>query len=199
MKRLFDILISLILIFLFSPIIILVWLYIRIVSPGEVFYNSKRVGINNQIFLMPKFRSMKMGTPQLATHLLKKSEQYLIPGGSLIRKLSLDELPQLWSVIKGDMSLVGPRPALFNQDDLIKQRTDCGVEKIKPGITGWAQINGRNNLSWNEKFKMDIYYIENISLVLDLKILTLTFIKILKSEGVNQSKEIPMIPFNGNN
>ena len=185
MKRLFDILISLILIFLFSPIIILVWLYIRIVSPGEVFYNSKRVGINNQIFLMPKFRSMKMGTPQLATHLLKKSEQYLIPGGSLIRKLSLDELPQLWSVIKGDMSLVGPRPALFNQDDLIKQRTDCGVEKIKPGITGWAQVNGRDTISIKEKVILDCYYLQNQSFLFDLKIMFLTIENVVKRKDVS--------------
>ena len=133
---------------------------------------------------MPKFRTMLVDTPAIATHLLPNPKQFLTPVGSFLRKTSLDELPQLWSVIKGDMSFVGPRPALFNQDDLIALRTECGVEQLLPGLTGWAQVNGRDELSIHDKVKLDVEYLHKKSLLLDLKILLMTFVKVLCSEGV---------------
>ena len=136
-------------------------------------------------FKMPKFRTMLTDTPAIATHLLENPDAYLSPVGGLLRRSSLDELPQLWSVLKGDMSFVGPRPALFNQKDLIKLRNEHGVDKLLPGITGWAQINGRNLLDWDKKIEYDIWYTENISFYLDVKIFFLTIVKVLKSEGIN--------------
>jgi len=160
-------------------------IFIRLTSKGPALYWSKRVGKNNEIFLMPKFRTMYINTPQVATHLLFDPKQYLIWGGSLIRKISLDELPQLYSVIVGDMSLVGPRPALFNQNDLIALRTEKGIHHLKPGVTGWAQINGRDELSISKKVEVDEYYLRNISLSLDLKIILLTVVKVLGMKGVS--------------
>lgn len=185
MKRLFDLLLCIILTIIFSPILILSILAVRLTSKGPAIYWSKRVGIDNKIFLMPKLRSMRIDTPQVATHLLANSGDFLTPIGSFIRKSSLDELPQLWSVLTGDMSFVGPRPALFNQDDLIELRTKAGVHKIKPGITGWAQINGRDEIEIPLKVKLDEYYLNNQTLVLDFKILVGTIFRVMKSQGVS--------------
>lgn len=147
-------------------------------------YWSDRVGQGNRIFKMPKFRSMRLDTPAVATHLLSNPDAYLTPIGSFLRKTSLDELPQLWSILKGDMSFVGPRPALFNQDDLISLRTQYGVHELVPGLTGWAQVNGRDELPIPEKVKMDVEYLQRQSSLFDLKILWLTFLKVIRSEGV---------------
>ncbi len=163
---------------------ILIALCIRLTSRGPALHWSKRIGQNNKMFSMPKFRTMLLETPQVATHLLQNSKSYLTPVGSFLRKTSLDEFPQLWSVIVGDMSLVGPRPALFNQDDLVSLRTSKGIEKLKPGVTGWAQINGRDDLPIPIKVDFDYQYLLKSSLVFDLKILFLTAIKVLKTDGV---------------
>ena len=184
MKRLFDLVLSLFLLVLLGPIMTLTALLVRLTSPGPIFHWSKRIGIQNQIFLMPKFRSMKINTPQLATHLLTNSESFLTPIGSFIRKTSLDELPQIFSVIAGDMSFVGPRPALFNQDDLIALRTEKNVHLIQPGITGWAQINGRDELPIPLKVSFDEFYLNNRSLVFDIKIILLTAYKVIKRDGI---------------
>ena len=157
---------------------------VKLTSKGPVFYWSDRVGINNTIFRMPKFRTMRIETPAVATHLLENPDEYLTPIGIFLRRFSLDELPQLWSVMKGYMSLVGPRPALYNQDDLIALRTEKGIHKIIPGITGWAQINGRDDLPIPIKVGYDEYYLKNRSFSFDIKILFLTLFKTVKSEGV---------------
>lgn len=167
-----------------SPILALICLLIKLDDQGPALYWSKRVGKLNKLFLMPKFRSMKLNTPQVATHLLTNPDQHLTTIGKFLRKSSLDELPQLWSVFIGDMSVVGPRPALFNQDDLISLRTQKSIESLKPGITGWAQINGRDDISIQAKVELDEYYLKNHSLFLDFKIIGLTFFKVLKKEGV---------------
>jgi O-antigen biosynthesis protein WbqP len=159
-------------------------LIVKLTSKGPVFYWSDRVGINNTIFRMPKFRTMRIETPAVATHLLENPDEYLTPIGIFLRKFSLDELPQLWSVMKGYMSLVGPRPALYNQDDLIALRTEKGIHKIIPGITGWAQINGRDDLPIPIKVGYDEYYLKNGSFSFDIKILFLTLFTTAKSEGV---------------
>ncbi|OUR98805.1 hypothetical protein A9Q84_05165 [Halobacteriovorax marinus] len=184
LKRIFDITFVIILLIPCSFFFLLVSLFIFMVSRGSVIHWSKRVGQKNVIFLMPKFRTMKIDTPQVATHLIKASD-YLILGGGLIRKLSLDEIPQLWSILTGKMSFVGPRPALFNQDDLIEQRTNIGVDQLVPGLTGWAQINGRDELSIQEKVKLDHEYLLNRSFLFDLKILFLTFEKVISQKSVS--------------
>lgn len=185
MNRYMEILIivslSPIIIFLFS-IISLVLLY---GTKGKIIYFSKRVGINSKIFIMPKFRTMRVDTPQLATHLLREPDQYLTFIGKFLRKSSLDELPQLISILYGDMSLVGPRPALFNQYDLINKRKSLGIDKIKPGITGWAQINGRDDISIDEKVKLDQYYLNKKNTMFDIKILFLTILKIFKFKNIS--------------
>ena len=173
-KRVFDIGLSLLAAALLWPLGLLVFVAVRLTSRGPALYWSDRVGRHNAIFRMPKFRSMRIDTPAVATHLLSNPDTYLTPIGKFIRKSSLDELPQLWSVLKGDMSLVGPRPALFNQDDLIAQRTALGVERLRPGVTGWAQINGRDELSIPDKVAYDAQYLAQQSLALDVKILFLT-------------------------
>ena len=171
MKRLFDLCLALLaLVFLLLPILV-VALMVRLTSTGPILYFSDRVGRYNRIFKMPKFRTMKLDTPAVATHLLSNPEQFLTPIGSFLRKSSLDELPQLWSILKGDMSFVGPRPALFNQDDLIALRKQYGVDKLLPGLTGWAQINGRDELPIPEKVKLDVEYMQNQSVFFDLKII----------------------------
>ena len=170
-------------IILFIPIII-VAVMVRVTSKGPILYWSQRVGKNNTIFLMPKFRSMWVDTPAVATHLLTNPETLLTPIGPFLRKSSLDELPQLWSILKGDMSFVGPRPALFNQDDLIAQRTEAGVHLLTPGLTGWAQINGRDELPIPEKVALDVEYLHRRSFIFDIKIIFLTFVKVLKKEGI---------------
>ena len=184
MKRLCDILLSCLLLFVFSIPILLIALMVKITSKGPALYPSDRVGLNNSIFKMYKFRTMKTDTPPLATHLMKNPEQYLTPVGKFLRKTSLDELPQLFNIIKGDMSFVGPRPALFNQDDLVALRTKKGIDKLVPGLTGWAQINGRDELPISVKVGFDEYYYENKSFLLDLKILLLTFVKVIRREGI---------------
>ncbi len=184
MKRLADLLLAfLAAIILLLPFII-VALLVGLTSKGPVIYWSDRVGRYNQIFKMPKFRSMLIDTPAIATHLLTNPEQYLTPVGSFLRKSSLDELPQLWSIIKGDMSFVGPRPALYNQADLIALRTEKQVHTIVPGLTGWAQINGRDELPIPQKVELDAYYLQHQSLALDITILFRTFFKVIKRDGV---------------
>lgn len=183
-KRIFDLCLSCIaLLFLFVPFL-LVWILVKMTSDGPALYWSDRVGRNNLIFKMPKFRSMSVDTPAVATHLLNNPQQFLTPIGSFLRKSSLDELPQLWSIIKGDMSFVGPRPALFNQHDLIALRTQLGVHALLPGLTGWAQINGRDELPIPDKVNLDVTYMRHQSLWFDIKIIFLTFIKVLRKDGI---------------
>jgi O-antigen biosynthesis protein WbqP len=164
---------------------LLVALAVRMTSPGPALYWSDRVGKSNAIFKMPKFRSMRIDTPAVATHLLERPEQWLTPIGSFIRKTSLDELPQLWCILKGDMSFVGPRPALFNQQDLTAVRTELGVHELVPGLTGWAQINGRDELSIDEKVRFDAEYLHKRGLGMDLMIIWRTFTQALRSQGVS--------------
>ena len=184
MKRGFDVCLALCaLLLLIVPIIIVAFL-VRITSKGSILYWSDRVGRCNHLFRMPKFRTMRVDTPAVATHLLADPEQFLTPVGSFLRKSSLDELPQLWSIIQGDMSFVGPRPALFNQDDLVALRTQYGVDKLVPGLTGWAQINGRDELPIPEKVKLDVDYLHQQSFTLDLKIILMTFLKVLRRDGI---------------
>jgi O-antigen biosynthesis protein WbqP len=184
MKRLIDLFLVLFAGLTFALPFFLVASVVKLTSAGPIFYWSKRVGRENIIFKMPKFRTMRVDTPAVATHLLPDAKQFLTPVGSFLRKSSLDELPQLWSILRGDMSFVGPRPALFNQDDLIALRTQCGVDKLLPGLTGWAQINGRDELPIPDKVKLDAEYLKNQSLFFDLKILALTFFKVLGRDGV---------------
>jgi O-antigen biosynthesis protein WbqP len=165
--------------------IMFIALAVRLTSPGSALYWSDRVGRHNRIFKMPKFRSMRIDTPAVATHLLQNPDQWLTPIGSFLRKSSLDELPQLWSILKGDMSFVGPRPALFNQDDLIALRTEKGVHELVPGLTGWAQVNGRDELPIPQKVALDAEYLQRRSLLFDLKVLWMTTLKVLLRDGVS--------------
>jgi O-antigen biosynthesis protein WbqP len=185
MKRLFDLLLAVGLGVLLLPIIIVLSLAVRLTSHGPILYWSDRIGKNNIVFKMPKFRSMRIDTPVIATHLLNNPSNFLTPIGSFLRRSSLDELPQLWSILKGNMSFVGPRPALFNQEDLIALRTKNGVNKLLPGLTGWAQVNGRDELSTTEKVKLDTDYLHCHSIFIDIKILWLTFVKVIYREGVS--------------
>jgi len=185
MKRIFDSLLVVIVIILLLIPIILTAIAVRITSKGSILYWSDRVGKNNKIFKMPKFRSMEIGTPAVATHLLDNPDSFLSPIGGFLRLSSLDELPQLFSVLKGDMSFVGPRPALYNQDDLIALRTEKGVDKLLPGITGWAQVNGRDELSIPDKVALDVEYLNRQSFWFDMKILWMTFLKVVKRDGVS--------------
>lgn len=184
-KRIFDFTGALLLLVFFLPVLLACALLVRFASPGPVIYCSRRVGRGNVIFLMPKFRTMRVDTPQVATHLMVDSSAYLTPGGALLRRTSLDELPQLWSVLRGDMSLVGPRPALFNQEDLVAMRTAAGVHVLSPGITGWAQINGRDELPLERKVELDAYYLAHRSFLFDFKILFATIGKVFKKEGIS--------------
>ena len=184
MKRVFDLVLALIASLLLLIPVSLVALVVRLTSAGPIVYWSDRVGRHNKIFKMPKFRTMRVDTPAVATHLLPDPKQFLTPVGSFLRKSSLDELPQLWSILKGDMSFVGPRPALFNQYDLIELRSRHGVDGILPGLTGWAQINGRDELPIVDKVKLDADYLQRRSLALDLRILFLTFLKVVRRDGV---------------
>jgi O-antigen biosynthesis protein WbqP len=184
MKRAFDVLLGLFALVATLIPLVLVALAVRLTSPGPVLYWSDRVGRDNRIFRMPKFRSMRIDTPAVATHLLESPASWLTPIGSFLRKSSLDELPQLWSILRGHMSFVGPRPALFNQDDLIGLRTEAGVHTLVPGLTGWAQINGRDELPIPEKVKLDAEYLQRQSLWFDLKILWMTFLKVIRRDGV---------------
>ena len=184
LKRSFDLFLAVIAaIPLLIPIVVVAVL-VRLTSKGPILYWSERIGKDNTRFMMPKFRTMRVGTPAVATHLLKNPESLLTPVGSFLRKSSLDELPQLWSILKGDMSFVGPRPALFNQDDLIAQRTEAGVHALIPGLTGWAQINGRDELPIPQKVALDAEYLKRRSFLFDLKIIVLTFLKVINKEGI---------------
>ncbi len=185
MKRLFDFLLVVIVFILLIVPIILAAIAVRITSKGGVLYWSDRIGRNNEIFKMPKFRSMLIDAPSVATHLLNNPDSHLSPIGGFLRRTSLDELPQLFSVLKGDMSFIGPRPALYNQDDLIALRTENGVDKLLPGITGWAQVNGRDELSIHDKVALDVEYLNHQSFWLDMKILWMTFLKVVKRDGVS--------------
>lgn len=184
MKRGFDLFLGGLALLMLALPLALVAMAVRVTSPGPVLYWSQRVGRNNRLFLMPKFRSMRVDTPQVATHLLTDPASYLTPIGSFLRRSSLDELPQLWSILKGDMSFVGPRPALFNQDDLIALRTSHGVHVLTPGLTGWAQINGRDELPIPVKVAFDVEYFERRSIRFDVWILWMTFVKVLRRDGV---------------
>jgi len=184
-KRIFDIFASILGLLVFILPITLIALMIKLTSGGPIIYWSDRVGKDNKIFKMAKFRTMRLDTPALATHLLTNSDIHLIPLGSFLRKSSLDELPQLWCILIGDMTVVGPRPALFNQDDLIKARTKLGIHLIKPGLTGWAQVNGRDELSIESKVKLDSEYLKRQSISFDLKIIILTILKVTRREDVS--------------
>ena len=185
MKRIFDLLLAFVAVAAMAIPILLTALLVKLTSRGPALYWSDRVGRNNTVFRMPKFRSMKTGTPPLATHLLSDASKCLTPIGAFLRKSSLDELPQLWSILVGDMSFVGPRPALFNQNDLIEMRTQAGVHRLAPGLTGWAQVNGRDELSIPDKVKLDAEYLRRQSFGFDLHILWLTFVRVLRRDGVS--------------
>ena len=185
MKRLFDIMSALGALVVFAIPMVIVFIAVKLTSPGPALYWSDRVGQDNHIFSMPKFRSMRIDTPAVATHLLTEGKSYLTPIGAFLRRASLDELPQIWSVLKGDMSVVGPRPALFNQDDLVALRTERGVHHLKPGLTGWAQVNGRDDLSIPDKVVLDGQYLDRRSFGFDLKIVWLTVLKVLAGAGVS--------------
>ena len=185
MKRIFDLLLAIVATFILAIPVVLVAMAVRLTSPGSALYWSDRVGRNNQIFKMPKFRSMQIDTPAVATHLLTNPDVYLTPIGSFLRKSSLDELPQLWSILIGDMSFVGPRPALFNQQDLIELRTQQGVHKLMPGLTGWAQVNGRDEIPIPDKVKLDAAYLRDHSIAMDIRILCMTLIKVVKRANVS--------------
>lgn len=185
MKRVIDFLLSLVGLFLLSAPMLMVAVLVKLTSKGPVLYWSDRVGVQNTLFKMYKFRTMKVDTPAVATHLMANPDVYLTPIGRFLRKTSLDELPQLFNILKGDMSFVGPRPALFNQDDLIALRTQKGIHTLVPGLTGWAQINGRDELPIPVKVDFDEYYYKNRSVLLDMKILLLTFLKVLRRDGVD--------------
>jgi O-antigen biosynthesis protein WbqP len=184
-KRAFDLVLGLVAALLLLLPILLLALAVRLNSPGPALYWSDRVGRDNRIFRMPKFRSMRIDTPEVATHLLTSPDRYITPVGRFLRKTSLDELPQLWSILKGDMSFVGPRPALFNQDDLVALRTEKGVHRLVPGLTGWAQVNGRDELAIPVKVALDEEYLRRRSLAFDLKILWMTLLKVLRRQGVS--------------
>jgi len=183
-KRAIDIVLSFAALLVFAIPIAIAAIAVKLTSPGPILYWSDRVGRDNRIFRMPKFRSMRIDTPVVATHLLESPERWLTPIGSFLRKSSVDELPQLWSILVGDMSIVGPRPALHNQHDLIEMRTQRGVHMLRPGLTGWAQVNGRDEIPIAEKVGYDAWYLQHRSLGLDLKIMALTFVKVARKEGV---------------
>lgn len=185
LKRAFDLVLGTVALVILAVPLIIIAIAVKLTSPGPVLYWSNRVGVRNSIFRMPKFRSMRIDAPVVATHLLKNPDQWLTPIGSFLRKTSLDELPQLLSILRGDMSFVGPRPALFNQDDLIALRTQAGVDALVPGLTGWAQINGRDDLPIPVKVEFDAEYLKRRSFWFDMKIIWLTFIKVIREDNVD--------------
>jgi Sugar transferases involved in lipopolysaccharide synthesis len=190
MKRLIDVIFGLMLLSILSPLLIIISLVIKLDdSKGPMLFSQRRIGRNNQEFLLYKFRTMQTGTPNVATHLLKDPESYITPFGKFLRKSSLDELPQLLNIIKGDMTFIGPRPALYNQYDLIKLRTKCGVHRLRPGVSGWAQVNGRDCLGISEKVNYDYYYLKHHNLTFDIKILFFTALKVLKADGVREGAQ----------
>lgn len=188
MKRIFDFIMSLLAIICLSPIIIIVSLIIKFTSEGPILFKQRRIGKDNKEFNIYKFRTMRVDTPNVATHLLENPEQYITAIGKFMRKTSLDELPQLFNILKGEMSIVGPRPALYNQLDLRDMRTKVGVHKLVPGLTGWAQINGRDEIPLDLKVSLDKEYLDRKSFWLDIKIIFLTIVKVLKSDGVQEGK-----------
>ena len=183
-KRAFDLISSITAFAIFSLLVAMTALLVKLTSKGPILYWSDRVGRRNIIFRMPKFRTMQVGTPIVATHLLSDSGQYLTTVGSFLRKSSLDELPQLWSIARGNMSFVGPRPALFNQDELIMMRKSLDIDRLRPGLTGWAQVNGRDELPDLTKVQFDLEYLERQSFSFDLKVLWITFLRVVSQEGV---------------
>ena len=185
MKRAIDVVGALAGLVLFSPVLLYLLVAIRLESPGPALHWSRRIGRDNVVFRMPKFRTMRLGAPDVATHLLADPDAWITPLGRFLRRTSLDELPQLWSVLRGDMSLVGPRPALFNQEDLVALRTAGGVHRLRPGLTGWAQVNGRDELPIPEKVRLDVEYSERCSLAFDLRILILTALAAVSGRGVS--------------
>jgi len=184
-KRAFDLLLAVPALALLAAPLGAVGLWVRASSPGPALYWSQRVGANGRLFLMPKFRSMRTDTPAMATHLLMNPETWLTPIGALLRRSSVDELPQLWSIVRGDMSIVGPRPALFNQEDLVALRCQYGVDRLRPGLTGWAQVNGRDDIPIPEKVALDAEYLRRLSVAFDLRIIALTASKVLNRSGVS--------------
>ena len=184
MKRICDVLLSFLLSCFLSIPMILIALFVKLTSKGPALYWSDRVGINNTIFRMPKFRTMRLDAPEMATHLMEDPDRYLTSVGSFLRKFSLDELPQLWSILKGDMSFIGPRPALYNQDDLVELRSERGIHRLVPGVTGWAQVNGRDDIPIPLKVEYDEYYMNNKSIILDLKIVWMTVVNVLRKRGI---------------
>jgi len=184
MKRIFDIVLGISILVVLALPMLFIALLVRLTSRGKALYWSDRVGKNGVFFKMPKFRSMQTNTPVIATHLMKQPDEFLSPVGGFLRRSSLDELPQIFSILKGDMSFVGPRPALFNQDDLIALRVEKKVDRLMPGITGWAQVNGRDELSILDKVDFEVEYLNNQSLLFDIKILWMTFVKVIKRVGV---------------
>lgn len=185
LKRLFDITFASATLLLFALPAVFIAFAVRFTSPGPAIYWSDRVGSNNRLFRMPKFRTMVVDAPTVATHLMSDPGSYVTPVGEFLRRTSLDELPQLWSVLRGDMSVVGPRPALHNQNDLIEQRSSAGVDKLVPGLTGWAQVNGRDELAIPEKVRLDIEYMNRRSILFDVRIILMTFVKVARSQGVS--------------
>jgi O-antigen biosynthesis protein WbqP len=185
MKRIFDLILAAILIIVLSVPMLIIIFAIRLTSKGPALYWSERVGLDNSIYKMPKFRTMKIDTPQVATHLMSNPEKFLSPIGGFLRQTSLDELPQLLSILKGNMSFVGPRPALYNQEDLITLRSENGLDKLLPGLTGWAQVNGRDELSIPEKVMLEVEYMQKKSFWFDLKILWLTFLEVIQGKHVS--------------
>ena len=188
MKRLFDFLMSLIATIILSPVILIVALAVKFTSPGPILFKQRRIGKDNIEFEIYKFRTMRIDTPNVPTHLLENPEQWITPIGKFLRKTSLDELPQLFNILKGEMSIVGPRPALYNQLDLKEMRTEVGVHKLVPGLTGWAQINGRDEIPLSLKVNLDKEYLERKSFFFDIKIIFMTVLSVLKSDGVQEGK-----------
>lgn len=193
MKRFSDILFGLILLISLSPLLLIISLVIKVGSKGPAVFSQRRIGRNNKEFVLYKFRTMRTDAPNVATHLLKDAQSYITPFGNFLRKSSLDELPQLLNIIKGDMTFIGPRPALYNQYDLIKLRTKCGVHTLRPGVTGWAQVNGRDCLEISQKVVFDCTYLEHQNIFFDIKILLYTVLKVLKADGVREGHQNPNI------
>ncbi|MBL79532.1 MAG: lipid carrier--UDP-N-acetylgalactosaminyltransferase [Nitrosomonadaceae bacterium] len=185
MPRWMNLILALLIFFPMMIIFLIIVILIKVTSSDPVIHQSTRIGRNNKTFKMPKFRTMKLNTPDVATHLLAEADQFVTPIGKFLRKTSLDEIPQVWSVLKGDMAFVGPRPALYNQDDLIALRTQKGIHQLTPGITGWAQIQGRDELSISKKVEMDFFYLKNRSIYFDLKVIFITVLTVLKLKGVS--------------
>lgn len=193
LKRFSDIFFGLILLSILSPLLLIVILVIKVGSKGPALFSQRRIGKNNKEFVLYKLRTMRTEAPNVATHLLKDPQNYITPFGKFLRKSSLDELPQLLNIIKGDMTFIGPRPALYNQYDLIKLRTKCGVHRLRPGVSGWAQVNGRDSLEISEKVGFDFYYLEHHNLALDIRIIFSTALKVFKGDGIIEGTRNPNI------